>query len=154
MSGTDALVVDASVWVAAFDATDAHHGPSVTFLRAVEEADVPLTVPALALVETACAIARRTGSDGRASRAGQVLTSHPLLAIAAMSAGLIATAMQEGVRRRLRGADAIYVATARMVEGQLVAWDTELLDRGGAIQPTSWSPAGSDAVHQGSGSGQ
>lgn len=136
----DVLVVDASVWVAAFDTTDTHHQGSVAFLRAVEDEGVALSTPALALVETGCAIARRTGSDASASAATGMLMHRPSLTIEPMSSALLATAIEVGIQRRLRGADAVYAATARVTGGQLVACDRVLLERGDAIAPTTWVP--------------
>ena len=37
---------------------------------------------------------------------------------------------------RLRGADAVYVATAEAHDALLVTWDQEMLDRGGAVVET------------------
>jgi predicted nucleic acid-binding protein len=138
MPDRDAMVVDASVWVAAFDPMDSHHQDSVAFLRAVEAAGVPLSIPAVALVETGCAIARRTGSSSSASDATRVLMNRRSLTIEPMSAALLATAIEVGIQHRLRGGDAVYVATARVTGGQLIAWDRELLERGDAIAPTAW----------------
>lgn len=132
------LVVDASVWVAAFDPTDTHHLPSVAFLRAVEAEHVPVVVPAFGVVEIACAIARRTGSETAASSATRALMADPDLSVEPMSAELLAAATQVGISRRLRGADALYVATALIVGGRLVAWDREMLERGDALEPTVW----------------
>lgn len=149
MPDQDVVVVDASVWVAAFDATDTHHTGSVAFLRTAEEVGVPLTTPAFALVETACAIARRTGSDVAAFAATRSLANHPQLALQPMSPALLATSIEVGIQRRLRGADALYVATARAVGGRLVAWDRELLERGDAIPPTDWGRPTEETLRRG-----
>ena len=90
------------------------------------------------MVETGCAIVRRTGSAEAAAAATRALLAHPLLVTEPMSTALLARALEVGVRGRLRGGDAIYVATARTMDGQLVAWDRELLERGDAIPPTAW----------------
>ncbi len=140
-----ALVVDASVWVAAFDPTDAHHAASVAFLRRAETVGASLAVPAFAIVETACAIGRRTGSASAASSAARSLMGHPSLAVEPMSAELLASATERGIARRLRGGDALYVATALVTGGQLVAWDRELLARAGATLPTASGPTPDDA---------
>ncbi len=149
MLGPTACVVGASVWVAAFDGTDAHHKESVAFLRAVEQAGVPLTSPAFALVETGCAIARRTGSNVAAAEATRRLANHPQLSMEPMSPGLLATAIEMGIERRLRGADALYVAAARISGRRLVAWDQELLERGDAILPTDWGRWAGPTIRRG-----
>jgi predicted nucleic acid-binding protein len=53
------LVIDASVWAAAADATDPFSDASRRFLEAVAAAPLPIALPALARIEVACALARR-----------------------------------------------------------------------------------------------
>jgi len=77
------------------------------------------------------------------------MANHPQLSMEPMSSALLATAIEVGVNCRLRGADALYVATARTVGGQLVAWDRELLDPGDAITPPDWSPAATSTLRRG-----
>jgi len=77
------------------------------------------------------------------------MANHPQLSMEPMSSALLATAIEVGVNCRLRGADALYVATARTVGGQVVAWDRELLDRGDAITPPDWSPAATSTFRRG-----
>ena len=45
-------------------------------------------------------------------------------------------AAQIAARHRLRGADALYVATADVRDATLVTWDREMLDRGAAVVDT------------------
>ncbi|TPW14159.1 MAG: hypothetical protein FD130_1432, partial [Halothiobacillaceae bacterium] len=62
------MVIDASVWVAAFLARDAHHRDVVEFLRTLLEEGLSVTTPLLALCEVAGAIARRTDDPELAER--------------------------------------------------------------------------------------
>lgn len=51
---------------------------------------------------------------------------------------LLQEAWRTGTNQRLRGADALYAATAQMSGAQLISWDNELVQRVGAITPTVW----------------
>ena len=53
-------------------------------------------------------------------------------------ATLLSTALRRGPSKFLRGADALYAATAELTGSTLVAWDNELIQRAGAISPTDW----------------
>jgi predicted nucleic acid-binding protein len=50
----------------------------------------------------------------------------------------LSTAHEIGVRVLLRGTDALYAATARLLDAPLVSWDDELVQRAGACTPDTW----------------
>ena len=50
-------------------------------------------------------------------------------------------ALRLGTRQVLRGADALYAATALLTGTQLISWDNELVRRAGALTPTAWLDA-------------
>lgn len=52
-------------------------------------------------------------------------------------------AIRLGTHRYLRGADALYAATAHLTGTQLISWDNELVQRAGALTPTAWLDADS-----------
>jgi predicted nucleic acid-binding protein len=54
---------------------------------------------------------------------------------------IVVLALDLGIERRLRGADAVYAATAAHVGGRLITWDRELLERADARTPSAWSDA-------------
>ena len=132
------VTVDASVWIAAADPADAFHRESRTFLAAATRAGVRLVIPTFAVVEVACALSRRR----RDPAAGQLLTEGLLrLALVVQvptDAALLSTALRRGSSKFLRGADALYAATAERTGSTLVAWDNELIRRAGARSPTDW----------------
>jgi predicted nucleic acid-binding protein len=132
------LTVDANVWVAAFDPHDRFHLPSVRFLRAVADADLRLHAPAFLVVEVACALARRAGDAAVGRDAGERLRTHPSLTLHLLDDGLLIAAREIGVRHLIRGADALYAATAMVVDAPLVSWDDELVRRAGGVTPDSW----------------
>ena len=47
-------------------------------------------------------------------------------------------ALRLGTWQFLRGADALYSATAHLTGSQLISWDNELVRRAGALTPTDW----------------
>jgi predicted nucleic acid-binding protein len=70
------------------------------------------------------------------------IDANRMLKTEAMGSALLAEALRLGTRCRLRAADALYAATAALrTEGTLVSWDKDLIDRAGAVTPTTWLAA-------------
>ena len=136
------MIVDASVWVARFLAADRHHGVAMTCITALLERDSRLLIPVLAWPEVAGAIARRTGNadDGHDAvaiiRGLRWIESVPLDPSLAHEAAILAAS------RRLRGADAVYVALAATCREPLITLDTEMLERARGVTtvltPEQW----------------
>ena len=70
-------------------------------------------MPALALPEVVGAVARRTGVPALGEQALATLLAVPGLRVVAVDVGLGTEAAQAATRLGLRGADAVYAATAR-----------------------------------------
>jgi predicted nucleic acid-binding protein len=135
------LTVDASVWVAAVHATDAFYEESLTLLASTRLEHVRIFVPAFADAEVACAVARRSrNSAGGRQLAQDILQAYEALRVPVDSA-LIEVAARIGTTVFLRGADALYAATAQITGSTLVSWDQELIQRAGAVSPTTWLDA-------------
>lgn len=132
------LVLDANLWVAAFDPADRFHDESVAVLRLAAEQGLPLAGPAYVVLESICALARRVGDPTIARAASEKMAEHPALHLEPLSGALLAVAEELGVERRLRAADALYAATAARLGGPLLSWDAELIARGGALSPRDW----------------
>jgi predicted nucleic acid-binding protein len=132
------LTLDASVWVAAFDPRDHFHAGSTTFLRVVAQRRLRLHGPTFLLVEAACALARRARSESAGQSALERLRAHPTLVLHPVNERLLTSAWDLGVRQLLRGADALYVATAALLNAPLVSWDDELVHRASAVTPDQW----------------
>jgi predicted nucleic acid-binding protein len=93
-------------------------------------ADAGLVVaPALLLPEVAGAIARRTGEPRLARRAVDAVLRLPGLRLVAVDEALARAGARLAGRLRLRGPDAVYVATAAILRLPLVTWDTEQRER-------------------------
>lgn len=145
------LALDANLWVSAFDPADPFHDDSVAVFRAAAERGLPLAGPAYVVLESVCALARRVGDTAVARAAGKKMAEHPALHLEPLSAELLAEAERLGVDRRLRGADALYAATAARLRCPLVSWDSELIARGGALSPRDWlaaQPGSNDAAKE------
>lgn len=132
------LTLDANIWVAAYDPRDHFHAESAAFLLEAARRALPLNGPAFVLVEAGCALARRARSVAAGQAALERLRLHPLLSLQPLDGALLAAAARLGVQQLLRGADALYAATAEISGAQLVSWDEELIRRAGAISPTDW----------------
>ncbi|MGA8052707.1 MAG: PIN domain-containing protein [Burkholderiales bacterium] len=133
-----ALVVDASVWVGAADASDTFSVSSRGFLAELAARSLAIDMPALARVEVACALARRLRDGERARQLTEVMLRSPLITLHAMDAALVDTAVVEGTRASLRAADAVYAALAARIGGTIVTWDEDLVRRAGGVTPIAW----------------
>lgn len=135
------LTVDASVWVAAADPSDEFYAVSRDFLMGVARRRLRIYLPAYARIEIACALARRR----RSAAAGQILANALVDSVSVVQVPLdtqfLAQALLSGTRAFLRGADALYVATAELNHARLVSWDGELVQRADAITPSDWLAA-------------
>lgn len=132
------IVLDANLWIAAFEPDDAFHRDSVAVLRAAAADDLSLVGPAFVILETTCALARRTGKTKLAAFAHAEMTDHPALRLEPLDAELLARAEDLGVGLRLRASDALYAATAERLAAPLLSWDRELVERARAISPDTW----------------
>lgn len=132
------LTLDANIWIAAFDWQDRFHQESTAFLHAVARHHLRLHGPALVVLEAACALARRARSVATGQAALERLRAHPALVLHPMDARLLSVAQDLGLRRLLRGTDALYAATATLANAPLVSWDDELVSRADAITPDRW----------------
>jgi predicted nucleic acid-binding protein len=126
-------IVDASVWVSLFVAHDAHHTTTARWLAAAAAREELLAGPALVLAEVAGPIARMTGSARLARRAIAQMQRVRRVRLVAVDQALAEAAARLAADRRLRGADAVYVALAQRLDLPLVTLDAEQLARGAAV---------------------
>lgn len=123
------IVTDASVWVSHLIAQEVHHAVSRQWLTAVVHSKTIIVAPALLLAEVGGAIARRTDDIALGRQAIQHILSTPTLRLVYTDAKLGLLAAELAAGRRLRGADAFYVAVAVQLKAPLVSWDNEHLSR-------------------------
>ena len=133
------VVLDASVWVAFYELDDPFHAPSVEALQEFVQRGELLYGPAIVTLEVGCAVARRLRSEtaGRLA-AARMMSAGSELQLVPLDSRLLELALTLGMRSRLRGADALYAATAALTGHSLLSWDGELIQRVGALTPTDW----------------
>ncbi|MCX6876767.1 MAG: PIN domain-containing protein [Verrucomicrobia bacterium] len=133
-----AAAVDASVWIAAQDPADPFCTQSRLFFSHAVVAGIIVHVPAFARVEVACALARKLRHSVRGERLANLVFKTAGAKEHAVNSVLLAKALALGTTKFLRGADAIYSATAEIAGCTLVSWDKEHLQRAGALTPDDW----------------
>lgn len=126
-------VVDASVWVSRLVPQDVHHETSRSWLEAFLRSGGVVVAPLLLLAEVAGAIARRTGEPRLGREAVARILRVPGLRLVTLDPGLGQEAARLAADLRLRGADAIYVATAHSLGIPLITLDREQRDRAGHV---------------------
>jgi predicted nucleic acid-binding protein len=131
------VVVDASVWVSRLVESDVHHTRCRAWMENQATEGGLLIAPLLVLAEVAGAISRRTNRRALAHRAVKVLQALPNLRLVSMDPILAGLAAGLASDHALRGADAVYVATASQLEVPLVTLDGEQLQRAKTIVSTS-----------------
>ena len=124
------IVVDASVFVSATLASDAHHRASIDWLSRWFRLGQPLCAPMMLMIELAGAVARLTGNPLEGYRTIRVFRRLPQVQFFALDGHRATTAVAMAAELRLRGADAIYIALARELAVPLLSWDAEQLSRG------------------------
>lgn len=85
--------------------------------------------PTLIVVEVCAAVARRTGDEELSREAGARLLRFPSLTVHPLDLQTSGLAAALAAEARLRGADAVYAATARRHGTVLVTLDLELRGR-------------------------
>jgi predicted nucleic acid-binding protein len=122
-------VIDASVWVSRFLNDDTFHNISRSWLLETVASGQPLVGPTIVLAEVSGAIARRTGDTQFGYQIVHQIQQIPTLQPITVDVTLGQLAAQIASERRLRGADAVYVAVAKQLDLPLITWDRELLNR-------------------------
>lgn len=117
------LILDASVLIGLLDTADAHHAQAIQDTEAADQTGRPLLVPASAYSEALVAFARANRiKDAREAITAMGLTITPLTAtIAERAAELRAR------HERLRLPDAIVLASAHELDGELLSYDHNLV---------------------------
>jgi len=114
-----ALILDASVLIGLLDTADAHHERAVSDVEAGDQARRELIVPASAYSEALVAFARAGRlADARAAIAAIGIEIAPLTAAMAERAAEL-----RADRKYLRLPDAMVVACAREIGGDLLTYD-------------------------------
>jgi predicted nucleic acid-binding protein len=123
-------VIDASVWISRYVASDVNHIASREWLESVLDVAPLVLGPALVLPEVAGAITRRTGRIESARDAVAELESLANLQLIPLGIEEASVAAMVASESRVRGGDSVYLSIAADMDWPLVTWDKELRDRG------------------------
>ncbi len=130
------LVVDANVWVGSLDPKDPFYGVNRAFLKKALGEGYPIDLPALALLEVACVLARRLRDPEGARNLAQGMARLPSVRVHPLDRVLL-EALWVGTEAYLRSGDAVYAGLARLREATLITWDQDLRRLGG-MTPEEW----------------
>src|SRR5574341_328037 len=106
-------VIDACVFVAASRPAEKHYAESIRFLEQIQQQQINLICPSLVLAECAATIARATGDPALAETFVNLIQGLRGLSLVPITESLARQAATIAAQHRLRGADSIYVATAK-----------------------------------------
>jgi predicted nucleic acid-binding protein len=130
------LTIDASVFVSAARPSEMGHAESTAFLAWVRKTRARLFLPTLVMAEVAAALSRTRSDPGLAQQYALAVGQLPNTVMVALDEGLARQSAAIGAQHRLRGADAVYLASAALFAAELVTPDREQLERGNAIVQT------------------
>jgi predicted nucleic acid-binding protein len=125
-------VIDACVWVAAFNSKDVFHQRAKSELAILLQKDLVLYVPGLVFPEVAGSLVRRTDSEIVASKAVSLMRRMGL-EIWEVDEALERESTHCAITLKLRGADAVYVALAKETGEILVTFDQQLAERASKV---------------------
>ena len=123
------FVLDASVWVARLVPQDEFHEAVKSWMAEQRTAEIQFVSPSLLLAEVAGAISRRTGSAVLGHKAARELEALQGLRLVEMNKVLLLEAATLAADLGLRGADSVYVATAKRLGVPLVTFDVDQRER-------------------------
>jgi len=123
------FVLDASVWVARLVPQDEFHEAIKSWMAEQRTAEIQFVSPSLLLAEVAGAISRRTGSAALGHKAVRELEALQGLRLVTMNNVLLFEAATLAADLGLRGADSVYVATAKRLGLPLVTFNVDQRER-------------------------
>jgi predicted nucleic acid-binding protein len=119
------VTIDASVAVSAFSPTEAGSEDSHRLLELLRRNQTVVVVPTLIRPEIAAAIRRSTGDPNKAKALEESFAGLPGLIFQDLDGRMADAAVEIAVTTGLRGADSVYVATARHFDATLITLDDE-----------------------------
>jgi predicted nucleic acid-binding protein len=131
-----ALLLDASVWLAAVDRDDAHHAASLALIESAADGELTLAALDLTLYEVANVAVVRWRSDADAARVVELVRVACADALERADEELLRESSSLALEHRLTVYDAAYVVTSRRRGLQLVSADVpDLVRPGFAVRP-------------------
>ena len=121
--------LDASVIMNAFNPADVGHAISLQLQTIIQAQAIPVVVPTLLLVEIAATISRVLNESMRARTFARQVRRLSYLQFVSLTQAQALAAVDVAADRKLRGADAIYVAVSLRSGTTLVTLDVEQRNR-------------------------
>jgi predicted nucleic acid-binding protein len=134
------VTIDSSVFVSATRSSEPSNAESAAFLAWVRSERPRLFLPTLALVEVAAALSRAGHAASLAQQYALAIGQLPNLVLVPLDDGLACQSAALGAQHGLRGADAVFLASAAVFAAELITLDREQLRRGALVVQTL-SPA-------------
>lgn len=113
------------MWVSFLERNDPFNAATEALLQWLQAATTPYDNPEFALLEIACAMARRRRHMRSGQTVARLLRRNSRLRLIETREWLT-IAEELGCQFFLRGADALYAATAHLTKTPWLAWDREL----------------------------
>lgn len=123
------LVIDSNIFVSSFDPKDMFHSECYPIFEKILNSEIEALCPALVLVETTCALRRRTNSEEIARKIYKNLALLPSINWLDMNLEVAQRACMLGVEAGLRGGDAIVLQVAEQYSVPLLTKDEEMKKR-------------------------
>ncbi len=123
------IVIDTSVWVSWLLPTDSNHTVARNWINQHIQNGGSFISPTMLVIETASSIARVTNRLTFATSAASQLYTIPFITLVPISQSLVDETVTVAAQYKLRGADAIFVALAKIRDIPLVSFDHEQLTR-------------------------
>ena len=129
-------VIDASVYVAMMNDAEPNHEVSWAWFERVVRDEPGAHAPTILVAEVAAAVSRGIDDNDLVPRVVRQLGTLRSITLVPVSRALAQEAAEIAAVHRVRGCDAVYVATARRLGTALCTLDQQQLERGAAVVET------------------
>ncbi len=120
------IVIDSSVFVAAFREDEPHSREAFAIIEKLEAGAIDVIIPVSIVIEVVAAIRRRTNNQELAQQVGEKILSYPTLSLIDIDTFRMAKFFELASESGLRGMDTIVVGVAREFGVTLVTLDVEM----------------------------
>lgn len=122
------IVIDSSVFVAAFREDEPHSREAFRILEKLEAGAINAFVPVSVILEVVAAIRRRTSSQELAQQVGEKILAYANLSIIDLDTFRMAKFFELASESGLKGMDVLVVGVAREFDIPLLTLDKEMAD--------------------------
>lgn len=127
------LVIDSSVFVAAFREEEPYSREAFRLVSQIEKGKHAVILPVTVILEVVAAIRRRTANNELAESVGEKLLTFPGISFIDITAFRMAHYLDMASKSGLTGMDIIVVGVAREFDVPIFTFDQEIMNRGRAF---------------------